>query len=160
MIEKLKDFWYIFKNSKYEFYKDKNEALELIERVKYLKSLTSKVLEKNKEILNYLKINISDYPKYMHSCINDLVSLFEYGNDSKSISISIDELNKYFNFIYILIEINYECLRSYVYIHKRFKQRRFKGVKDEYMKLIKDLRDYEGVCKIVILDDFYDYDKI
>ena len=56
MIEKLKDFWYIFKNSKHEFYKDKNEAIELLERVKYLKRLTSKVLEKNKEILNYLKM--------------------------------------------------------------------------------------------------------
>lgn len=156
MIEKLKDFWYIFKNSKYEFYKEKHEALELLERVKYLKRLTSKVLEKNKEILNYLKINISDYPKYMHSCINDLVSLFEYGNDSKSMHIT----KKTSNFIYILIEVNSECLKAYNYMSKQFKQRNFKDVKEEYMKLIKDLRDYEGVCKIVILDNFYDYDKI
>lgn len=156
MIEKLKDFWNIFKNSRHEFYKEKHEALELLERVKYLKRLTSKVLEKNKEILNYLKINISDYPKYMHSCINDLVSLFEYGNDSKSMHIT----NKTSNFIYILIEVNSECLKAYNYMSKQFKQRNFKDVKEEYMKLIKDLRDYEEVCKIVILDDFYDYDKI
>lgn len=156
MIEKLKDFWNIFKNSRHEFYKEKHEALELLERVKYLKRLTSKVLEKNKEILNYLKINIFDYPKYMHSCINDLVSLFEYGNDSKSMHIT----KKTSNFIYILIEVNSECLKAYNYMSKQFKQRNFKDVKEEYMKLIKDLRDYEEVCKIVVLDDFYDYDKI
>lgn len=156
MIEKLKDFWNIFKNSRHEFYKEKHEALELLERVKYLKRLTSKVLEKNKEILNYLKINISDYPKYMHSCINNLVSLFEYGNDYKSMHIT----KKTSNFIYILIEVNSECLKAYNYMSKQFKQRNFKDVKEEYMKLIKDLRDYEEVCKIVVLDDFYDYDKI
>ncbi len=33
MIEQLKDFWNIFKNSKHEFYKDKNEAIELLKRV-------------------------------------------------------------------------------------------------------------------------------
>lgn len=27
MIEKLKDFWSIFKNSKHEFYKEKHEAI-------------------------------------------------------------------------------------------------------------------------------------
>ena len=54
MIDKLKDFYIIFKNSRYEFYKEKHDALELLERVKYLKSLTSKVLEKNKEILSSL----------------------------------------------------------------------------------------------------------
>ena len=156
MIEKLKDFWNIFKNSRHEFYKEKYEALELLERVKYLKRLTSKVLEKNKEILNYLKINISDYPKYMHSCINDLVSLFEYGNDSKSIHIN----KKTFNFIYVLIQVNSECLKAYNYMSKQFKQRNFKDVKEEYMKLIKDLRDYEERYKFVVLDDFYDYDKI
>lgn len=156
MIGRLKDFYIIFKNSRHEFYKEKHEAWEFIKRVKYLKSLTSKVLEKNKEILNYLKMNIYDYPKHMHSCINDLVSLFECGSDSKS----INELNKTFNFIFILIEINYECLRSYSYMHKRFKQRRFKDVKDEYIKLINDLRNYERKYNMVILDNFFNYDKI
>ena len=156
MIGKLKDFYIIFKNSRHEFYKEKHEAWEFIKRVKYIKSLTSKVLEKNKEILNYLKMNMDDYPKYMHSYINDLVSLFEYESDSKS----INELNKTFNFIYILIEINYECLRSYSYMRKRFKQRRFKDVKDEYMKLINDLRKYERKYDMVILDNFFNYDKI
>ena len=156
MIDKLKDFYIIFKNSRHEFHKEKHEALKLLERVKYLKRLTSKVLDKNKEILNYLKINISDYPKHMHSCINDLVSLFEYGNDSKSIHIT----KKTSNFIYILIEVNSECLKAYNYMSKQFKQRNFKDVKEEYMKLIKYLKDYEERYKFVVLDDFYDYDKI
>ena len=53
MIEKLKDFWSIFKNSKNEFYKDKNEAIKLLEIVKYIRSLTSTAYEKNQEILDY-----------------------------------------------------------------------------------------------------------
>lgn len=46
MIEKLKDFWKIFKNSIREFYKGKHEALELLIRVKYLRSHTDAVLGK------------------------------------------------------------------------------------------------------------------
>ena len=46
MIEKLKDFWNIFKNATNEFYKEKNEAIELRERVKYLRSHTDAVLGK------------------------------------------------------------------------------------------------------------------
>ena len=49
---------------------------------------------------------------------------------------------------------------SYAYMHKRFKQRRFKDVKDEYMKLINDLRKYERKYDMVILDNFFNYDKI
>ena len=156
MIEKLKDFWSIFKNSRNEFYKERHEACELLVRVKYLNSLTFKVLEKNKEILNYLKINIYDYPKHMHSCINDLVSLFEYGSNSKSAHLS----NKISNFTYILIDVNSKCLKAYSYINTRFKQRRFKDVKDEYVKLINDLRNYERRYDMVILDDFFNYDEI
>ena len=69
MIERLKDFWNLFKNTINEFYKEKNEAFELLKRVKYLRSHTYTVLEKNGEILSYLNANISDYPKYMQRCI-------------------------------------------------------------------------------------------
>ena len=156
MIEKLKDFWKIFKNSRNEFYKEKHEAIELIKRVKYLNSLALGVLEKNKEILNYLDMNISDYPKHMHSCINDLVSLFEYGSDSKSVHVP----KKTSNFIYVLIDVNSKCLKAYSCMNTRFKQRRFKDVKDEYVKLINDLRNYERRYDMVILDDFFNYDEI
>ena len=49
MIGKLKDFWSIFKNLKNEFYKDKNEAIKLLEIVKHIKSLTSTVFRKTKK---------------------------------------------------------------------------------------------------------------
>ena len=155
MIEKLKDFWNIFKRSRNEFYKEKNEVVELLERVKHLNIITLAVFEKNKEILNYLDTNIHNYPKCMLDSINDLVYLFKYGWNSKTI---ID--NEYSNFIYILSSINSKCLNAYSCIDKQFKQRNFKYAKDEYLKLIKDLRDYEEKYKIVVLDDFYDYDKI
>ena len=87
MIEKLKDFWSIFKNLKNEFYKDKNEAIKLIEIVKHIKSLTSTVFQKNKEILKYLDKNIHDYPKLMFHYINDLISLIKYCVDSKTIHV-------------------------------------------------------------------------
>ena len=154
MIEKLKDFWSIFKNSKREFYKEKNEAIELIKRVKYLESLTLGVLEKNKEILNYLEMNISDYPKHMHSYINDLVSLFQYGSDSKTIS------NRTSYLIYILTNINSKCIIAYNSINENFKKRNYNAIKEEYEKLIKDLRWYEKRYDMIILDDFYNYDKV
>ena len=93
MIEKLKDFWSIFKNSKHEFYKEKYEAIVFIKKATHLYNITLEVLEKNKEILNYLDRNIHNYPKYMFSYINDLVSLLKYGVDSKTIT------NKTFKFI-------------------------------------------------------------
>ena len=40
-------------------------------------------------------------------------------------------------------------------MNKQFKQRNFKGVKEEYIKLIKDLRDYEKRYNMVVLDDVY-----
>ena len=43
-------------------------------------------------------------------------------------------------------------------MNKQFKQRNFKGVKEEYILLIKDLRDYEKRCNMVVLDDVYNYD--
>ena len=152
MIEKLKDFWSIFKNSKHEFYKEKHEAIASIKKAKHLYSITLEVLEKNKEILNYLDTNIHDYPKYMFDCINDLVSLFKYGVDSKTIT------NKTFKFIYALENINSTCFNTCSRMNKLFKQRNFKGVKEEYILLIKDLRDYEKRYNMVVLDDVYNYD--
>lgn len=152
MIEKLKDFWSIFKNSKHEFYKEKYEAIVFIKKATHLYNITLEVLKKNKEILNYLDTNIHDYPKYMFDCINDLVSLLKYGVDSKTIT------NKTFKFIYVLENINSTCFNTCSRMNKQFKQRNFKGVKEEYILLIKDLRYYEKSCNMVILDDVYNYD--
>lgn len=152
MIEKLKDFWSIFKNSKHEFYKEKHEAIVFIKKATHLYSITLEVLKKNKEILNYLDTNIHDYPKCMFDCINDLVSFFKYGVDSKTIT------NKTFKFISVLENINFTCFNTCSRMNKQFKQRNFKGVKEEYILLIKDLRDYEKRYNMVVLDDVYNYD--
>ena len=154
MVEKLKDFWSIFKSSKHEFYKEKHEAIVLIKKAKHLCNLTLEVLEKNKEILKYLDENIHDYPKLMFHYINDLISLIKYGVDSKTIHVD----DRYSNFIYILENINLKCINACSCMNKQFKQRNFKVVKEEYIKLIKDLRDYEKRYNMVILDDVYNYD--
>lgn len=148
----LKDFMTIFKNSKNEFYKDKYKAAELLKRVKYIKNLILEDFEKNKEILNHLDTNMYYYPKYMRSCINDLVWKFKYGVDPKS-------LTPFSNFIYLLEDIKTTCSIAYASMDKNFKKRDFVSVTEEYVNLIKNLRDYEKRCEMVILDDFYDYDK-
>ena len=160
MIERLKDFWNIFKNSKNEFYKEKNEAIELLKRVRYLRSHTDAVLRKNGEILSYLNANISNYPKRMHSCINDLVSLFQYGSDSKTLKDRPSNLILGSNLIYILTNINSKCIIAYNSMNENFKKRNYDTIKEEYEKLIKDLRWYEKQYDMIVLDDYYDYDKI
>ena len=91
----------------------------------------------------------------MFSYINDLVSLLKYGVDSKTIT---NKTFKLFKFIYVLECINSTCFNSCGRMNKQFKQRNFKGVKEEYILLIKDLRDYEKRCNMVVLDDVYNYD--
>ena len=90
----------------------------------------------------------------MFHCINDLISLIKYGVDSKTIHVD----DRYSNFIYTLENINLKCINSCSCMNKQFKQRNFKGVKEEYIKLIKDLRDYEKRYNMVVLDDVYNYD--
>lgn len=154
MFKKLKDFWSIFKNSRQEFYKDKYKAVKLLERVKHLNDITLAVLEKNKEILHYLDLNIYNYPKYMFSYINDLVSLFKCGCDSKTIT------NKSFSFIYVLLYIRNTCNATYNSMNENFNKRNFATVEEEYIELIKNLKEYEKKYNMIILDDFYDYNKI
>lgn len=154
MIEKLKDFWIIFKNSKHEFYEEKIEALKLLERVKYVKDLTSKTFKKNKEILSYLNAYMYDYPKSMHNCIKNLVSLFQHARYSKTLT------DNSFDLMYILENIDIDCHVAYNYMYESFKKKDFAKVKEKYVKLIKNLRDYEERYDMTILDDFYDYDKI
>ena len=154
MIEKLKDFWYIFKSSKYEFYKDKNEAIELLERVKHIKDLISTAFKKNEEILSYLNAYMYDYPQSMHSCIKNLVSLFQRARYSKTLT------DNSFDLMHILENIDIDCRIAYNYMYESFKKKDFAKVKEKYVKLIKNLRDYEKRYDMTILDDFYDYDKI
>lgn len=160
MIEKLKDFWSIFKNSKHEFYKEKYEALELLERVKHIKCIISTSFKKNKAILDYLYINVDVYPKYMFNCINDLISLFKYGVDYETFNKYKAISNVPSNLIYVFENIDIECNLAYNYMNESFKKKYFANVKEKYVELIKKLRDYEERYDMVILDYFYDYDKI
>ena len=160
MIEKIKDFWNIFKNATNEFYKEKNEAIELCKRVKYLRSHTDAVLGKNGEILSYLNANISNYPKYMCSCINDLVSLFKYGCNSKTLKDKPSNLIYGSSLIYVLRDINFKCNVAYNSINEKFKKRNYAAIKEDYKKLIKDLKWYEKQYDMIVLDDYYEYDKI
>lgn len=162
MIEKLKDFWYIFKSSKHEFYKEKNEAIELLERVKYIKGIISTAFKKNKAILDYLDINVDVYPKYMINCINDLISLFKYGVDYETFNKykAISNSNVPSNLIYVFENIDIDCRIAYNYMNESFKKKDFVKVKEKYIELIKKLRDYEERYDMIILDYFYDYDKI
>lgn len=160
MIEQLKDFWNLFKNTINEFYKEKNEAIELLKRVRYLRSHTDVVLAKNGEILSYLNANISNYPKCMHSCINDLVSLFQYGSDSKTLKDRPSNLILGSNLIYILTNINSKCIIAYNSMNENFKTRNYDAIKEDYKKLIEDLRWYEKQYDMIVLDDYYNYDKI
>lgn len=160
MIEKLKDFCIIFKNSKHEFYKDKNEAIELLERVKHIKDIISTAFKKNKAILDYLNINVDVYPKYMINCINDLISLFKYGVDYETFNKYKAISNVPSNLIYVFENIDIDCHVAYNYMYESFKKKDFAKVKEKYVELIKNLRDYEKRYDMVILDYFYDYDKI
>ena len=160
MIDKLKDFYIIFKNSRHEFYKDKNEAIKLLERVKYIKDIISIAFKKNKAILDYLDANIHNYPKYMFNCINDLVSLFKYGVDYKTFNTYRAICNVPSNLTYVFETIEIDCRVAYNCMNESFKKKDFVKVKEKYIELIKKLRDYEERYDMVILDGFYDYDKI
>ena len=43
---------------------------------------------------------------------------------------------------------------------KNFKTRNYDAIKEDYKKLIKDLKWYEKQYDMIVLDDYYDYDKI
>ena len=44
-------------------------------------------------------------------------------------------------------------------MNENFKKRNFAAIRYEYENLIKDLRDYEKRYNMVVLDEFYEYDK-
>ena len=83
------------------------------------------ILEKSKEFLNSLN--------------NDLASWTIYADDFKTLTA----YNKTTDYICILKKVISSCCNAHNSISKKFKQRNFEGVKEEYMKLIKDLRYYE-----------------
>ena len=47
-----------------------------------------------------------------------------------------------------------------VKLYKNFKKRNYDAIKEDYKKLIEDLRWYEKQYDMIVLDDYYEYDKI
>ena len=118
----------IFKNLINEFSKEKqekHEAFELIKKVGNIIYFNLTRIEKNKEFLK------SEDVTY------DLFSIY---NINSKASIIYKETN---DLIYVLKNANSICCNAHNSMNKKFKQRNFEGVKEEYMKLINNLRDYE-----------------
>lgn len=138
-IKNLKDLYNIFNNLINEFRKirkekheaselikkEKNEALELIKKVECLIGFNLTCINKNKEFLKSEDL---------------LYDLFSFYNLNSKASIIRKETN---DLIYVLKNANSICFNAYDSMNKKFKQRNFEGVKEEYKKLINNLNDYE-----------------
>ena len=128
LIKNIKALCGIFKNLIKEFKKEKQEkyeAFELIKKVENIGGYNVMILEKSKEFLNSLN--------------NDLASWTIYADDFKTLT----DYNKTTDYICILKKVISSCYNAHNSMSKKFKQRNFEGVKEECMKLIKDLRYYE-----------------
>ena len=69
-----------------------------------------------------------------------IYDLFSFYNLNSKASIIRKETN---DLIYVLKNANSICFNAYNSMNKKFKQRNFEGVKEDYTKLINNLRDYE-----------------
>ena len=128
LIKNIKHLCSIFKNLINEFKKEKqekHEAFELIKKVENIGGYNVMILEKSKEFLNSLN--------------NDLASWTIYADDFKT----LNAYNKTTDYICILKKVIPSCCNAHNFMSKKFKQRNFKGVKEEYVKFLRDFRDYE-----------------
>lgn len=149
-IKNLKDLCSIFNNLINEFRKirkernealelikkEKDEAFELIKKVELLIDFNLTRIDKNKE---FLKSNDLLYELKAKDLIYDLVALSNYSINLNKITTYI-ETNYY---IRIIENFNPTYFNAYDSMNKKFKQQNFEGVKQEYTKLINNLRDYE-----------------
>lgn len=149
-IKNIKDLCSIFNNLINEFRKihkekheaselikkEKNEALELIKKVECLIGFNLTCINKNKE---FLKSKDLLYELKSKDLIYDLVALSNYSIDLNKLTI----YNKTNYYIRILENFNPTYFNAYDSMNKKFKQQNFEGVKQEYTKLINNLRDYE-----------------
>ena len=126
MINKLRESWFIFKNTKDKFNKDKNYASELVEKVNHLKSITKEAYVKNKEFADFINTNLEKYPTDIHEHLKGLVSLFKsYG----------DNHDDYHKLMKCKLEAN-----------------DFGSVKEYYDELITALKQFEERYKICIYE--------
>ena len=144
-IGKLKESWFIFKNAKDKFDRDKNYASELVEKVSHLKCITEEAWLENRKFLDFIITNLEKYPKDIHEHLKCLVSLFRrYGNGSD-------------NYIYVLLNVYLTCNDYCKILKQKLENNDFVGVTEYYKELINSLKNFEEKFSIKIFDDKYIY---
>ena len=145
MISKLKEYWFIFKNAKDKFNRDKNYASELVEKVNHLKYITKEVWIENNKFVDFIDKNIEKYPNNMHEYLKGLVSLFRgYENNSD-------------NYVYVLFNVFSTCNDYYKIMKQKLENNDFVGVEEYYKELINKLKYFEEKFNIKVFDNHYIY---
>lgn len=140
MIKKLRESWFIFKNAKDKFNKDKSYASELVEKVNHLKCITKEAYVKNKEFVNFINTNLEKYPGDIREHLKGLVSLFKsYGDNHE-------------DYFYVLFNVYFTCNDYYNLMKCKLESNDFEGVKEYYNELINALKLFEERYKICIYE--------
>lgn len=145
MISKLKENWFIFKNAKDKFNRDKSYASELVEKANHLKYITKEAWGENSKFEDFINTNLEKYPNDIQEHLKGLVSLFRrYGNGSD-------------NYIYVLFNVYSTCDDYCKILEKKLENNDFVGVTEYYKELIHSLKNFEEKFNIKIFDNYYIY---
>ena len=143
-ISKLKESWFIFKNAKDKFDRDKNYASELFEKVSHLKCITEEAWLENRKFLDFITTNLEKYPKDIREHLKCLVSF------------TTKEYN-YYDYVYDLLNVFLKCNNHYKFMKQKLENNDFAGVTEYYKELINSLKNFEEKFSIKIFDDKYIY---
>lgn len=145
MIRKLRESWFIFKNAKDKFDRDKNYASELVEKVSHLKCITEEAWLENSNFLDFITTNLEKYPNDIQEYLKGLSSIFRrYGNNSD-------------NYVYVLFNVYSTCKDYYKIMKLKLEYNDFIGVEEHYKELKNTLKDFEEKFSIKIFDNHYIY---
>lgn len=145
MFSKLKEYWFIFKNAKDKFNKDRDYASKLVEITNHLKCITEEAWIENNKFLEFIDANIEKYPNDIQEHLKDLSSVFRrYGNDSD-------------NYVYVLFNVYSTCKDYYKIMKIKLEYNDFVGVKEHYKELKNTLKHFEEKFNIEIFDNRYIY---
>ena len=143
MIRKLRESWFIFKNAKDKFDRDKNYASELVEKVSHLKCITEEAWLENSKFLDFITTNLEKYPKNIREHL-------------KCLAFTNNEYN-YQDYLYNLLNVFLICNNHYKFMKQNLENKDFESVKERYNKLINDLKGFEEKFNIKIFDNHYIY---
>lgn len=143
-ISKLKESWFIFKNAKDKFDRDKNYASGLVERASHLKCITEEAWFENSKFLDFITTNLEKYPKDIREHLKCLISFTN------------NEFN-YHDYVYNLLNVFLICNNHYKFMKQNLENKDFVSVKERYDKLINDLKGFEEKFSIKIFDNHYIY---